>query len=162
LISHVTALSSNHVIGDKGRLPWHIPEDLKFFKSITLNKCIIMGRKTYESLGKPLPNRHNVIITRNPNYEAPGCSVFSDIQEAIAYCRSLSAQYGDEIMIVGGAEIYKQTLAIADRLYLTLIEKEVSGDAHYPDWHQDFQLSEKRESQHGDLKYAFCIFERKK
>jgi dihydrofolate reductase len=148
------------VIGDQGRLPWHISEDLKFFKAITLNKCIIMGRKTYESLGKPLPNRHNVVITRNQGFKAPGCHVFTRIDEAIRHCEGLKDQYGDEIMIVGGAEIYKQTLPLADRLYLTLIEKEVSGDAYYPEWKKDFKLVEKRDSAQGDLKYSFCIFEK--
>lgn len=162
MISHIAAVSRNRVIGNNGSLPWHLPEDLKFFKAKTLNKCIIMGRKTYESLGKPLPKRHNVIVTRNKDFKAPGCEVFTDIQEALRHCESLKDTYGDEIMIVGGAEIYKQTLPYTDRLYLTLIEKDIPGDAFYPEWPSTYKLIEKTESAEGDIRFSFCTFEKPK
>jgi dihydrofolate reductase len=162
LISHIAAVSKNRVIGHQGDLPWKISEDLKYFKARTLNKCIIMGRKTFDSLGKPLPNRRNVVITRDPNWSHPGVVVFNNVLEAIRDCQKQKDQYGDEIMIVGGAEIYNQTLFLAQRLYLTLIDDEVVGDAFYPEWEEEFELTEKVDRNEGGHKYSFCLFERKK
>lgn len=160
MISHITALSKNRVIGDKGRLPWHLSEDLKFFKEKTLNKCIIMGRKTFDSLGKPLPKRHNIVITRNPDWIVGGVDVFSDVETAIKHAQSLAGTYGEEIMIVGGAEIYKLTLPLADRLYLTEIDQTVSGDAYYPEWKDMFRLVDSRPSQQDGLKFSFNTYEK--
>ena len=120
-----------------------------------------MGRKTFDSLGKPLPDRRNVVITRDSDWKHEGCVVFHNVLEAIRDCQKQSATYGDEIMIVGGAEIYTQTLFLAQRLYLTLIDEDVSGDAYYPDWEQDFELKEKVDRDDGKHKYSFCLFERK-
>lgn len=162
MISHIAAVSKNRVIGHNGDLPWKIPEDLKYFKARTRNKCIIMGRKTFDSLGKPLPERRNVVVTRDTTWTHPGCVVFHNVLEAIRDCQKQSATYGDEIMIVGGAEIYKQTLFLAQRLYLTLIDEEVEGDAVYPEWESEFDLVEKVDRHEGGYKYSFCLFERKK
>ncbi|MBY0314702.1 MAG: dihydrofolate reductase [Bdellovibrionales bacterium] len=160
MISHIAAVSKNGVIGNKGELPWHLPEDLKYFKAKTLNRAIIMGRKTFESLGKPLPKRLNIVVSRDPDYQAEGCRSFTSVQDAIAFCKD-SREWSEEIFIVGGGEIYKHTLDMADRLYLTLIDKEFNGDARYPDWNKDFKLvSEDKRSENG-VDYSFCIFEPK-
>lgn len=161
MISHIAALSSNRVIGVDGALPWKISQDLKYFKEKTAGKCIIMGRKTFDSLGKPLPNRHNIVVTRDTEWTRGGVDVFPDIDSAIKHAESLKGLYGSEIMIVGGAEIYRQTLASADRLYLTLIDKLVEGDAVYPDWKATHVLKEKTDHEENGIKFSFCIFEKK-
>jgi len=160
VISHIAALSKNRVIGVNNDLPWKISEDLKFFKEKTLGKCIIMGRKTFDSLGKPLPKRKNIVVTRDENWFAPGVDVFPNIDSAIAHAKSLSSEYGDEIMIAGGGEIFKQTLAIADRLYLTLIDQEYPGDAFYPEWKDSFVLKEKTDREENGIKFSFCTYEK--
>lgn len=161
MISHIAAVSKNRVIGNNGQLPWKISEDLKYFKARTKNKCIIMGRKTFDSLGKPLPDRRNVVVTRDKNWQHPGCVVFHNVLEAIRDCQKHSSTFGDEIMIVGGAEIYTQTLFLAQRLYITLIDDEIPGDAFYPDWQEEFELKEKVDREENGYKYSFCLFERK-
>lgn len=160
MISHIAAVSKNRVIGSNGDLPWKISEDLKYFKARTLNKSIIMGRKTFDSLGKPLPERRNIVVTRDKEWARPGVTVFHNVLEAIRDCQKQNHDFGDEIMIVGGAEIYKQTLFLAQRLYLTLIDIEVEGDAHYPEWEDEFELKEKVDRTDGKIKYSFCLFER--
>lgn len=146
MIAHVTALSENRVIGVEGDLPWRIPSDLKHFKALTLNKCIVMGRKTFESLpGGALPKRQNIIITRDKSYTAANCIVVDSIEKALQEAQRVSSD-GD-IMIVGGAEIYRQTLAVTDKLYLTIIHKKVNGDAIYPEWKNDFKLESQSEPQ---------------
>ncbi len=161
MISHIAAVSKNRVIGREGELPWKLSEDLKYFKARTLNKSIIMGRKTFDSIGKPLADRRNIVVTRDKEWSRPGVEVFHNVLEAIRDCQKQSPSFGDEIMIVGGAEIYSQTLFLAQRLYLTLIDMEVEGDAFYPDWEEEFELKEKVERTDGEIKYSFCLFERK-
>lgn len=154
MIAHVTALSENRVIGVHGDLPWKISADLKHFKALTLNKCIVMGRKTFESLpGGALPKRQNIVITRDTTYSAPNCTVVDSIEAAMSEARRRSTD-GD-IMIVGGAEIYRQTLHLADRLYLTIIHKTIDGDAFYPEWKQDFQRLETSDHTEGDYTFSF-------
>jgi len=126
-IAVIAAMAINRVIGIENRLPWHLPEDLKHFKALTLGHHIVMGRKTYESIGRPLPGRTTVIVTRDPGYRVEGCLTAHSIDEAIV----LSAA-DDEVFFVGGAELYAQVLSRADRLYLTEIQIEVAGDAHFP------------------------------
>ena len=126
-ISISVAIGKNRVIGCENQLPWHLPNDLKHFKQLTLNKPVIMGRKTYESLGKPLPNRRNVIITRNKNYQASGCEIFSSLQEAIDKIDA------PEIIIIGGESIYTQALPLATHLYLTFVDAEIQGDTFFPE-----------------------------
>src|SRR5690554_4907585 len=113
-ISLIVAMSSNRVIGIDNRLPWHLSADLKKFKSITMGSPILMGRKTYESIGRPLPGRTNIVITRNPDYRPSGCEVYNDIESAMASCRN-----HNEIFVIGGATFYEAMLPIADSLYLT-------------------------------------------
>ncbi len=133
IISHIAAIAKNKVIGLEGDLPWDIPEDMKYFRDKTSGHIIVMGRKTFESFPKPLKNRLHVVITRQTDYQAPeGVVVFSDISEALEFCEEQTQKWSEEVFIIGGGEIYKQTLDRADLLYLTLIEKEFEGDARYP------------------------------
>lgn len=129
-IALVLAVARNGVIGRNGGLPWRISSDLKRFKETTLGKPVIMGRKTWESLPrKPLSGRRNIVITRDPRYEAEGAEVVGGLDEALA-CAAQSG--GDEICIIGGAEIYRQALPLADRLYLTEVDLAPEGDAYFP------------------------------
>ena len=144
ILSHIVAASENGVIGVEGGLPWDIPEDMKFFKDKTSGHAIIMGRKTYESVGHPLPNRLNVVITRQKDYVAKNAVVVATIDEAIEVCKKQTDKWGDEVFIIGGGQIYKQSIDIADRIYLTRIYKTFEGDAKYPDINEDqFDLSSK-------------------
>ena len=127
-VSVIAALARNRVIGIDNRLPWRLPEDLAHFKALTLNHPILMGRKTFESLGRPLPGRINIVITRNPGYRRDGCLVADSIPAALALCRDAA-----EIFFIGGAELYAQAIPLADRLYLTEVDIEAEGDARFPD-----------------------------
>ncbi len=130
VLSAIVAIAENNVIGKDQDLIWHIPNDLKRFKNITNGHCIIMGRKTYESIGKALPNRTNIIITRQNNYLAKGCIIVSSLEAAIAKAKS---ENEDEAFIIGGAEIYRQSLPIIDKLYLTKVHESFDGDTFFPD-----------------------------
>lgn len=135
-ISIIVAMAKNRVIGINNTLPWRCPEDLKHFKALTMGHHIIMGRKTYESIGKPLPGRTSIVITRNHDYTADGVTIAHTLEAGIAMCGEDS-----EIFIIGGAEIYAQALSHADKLYITEIQENVLGDAQFP----EFNLSEWRE-----------------
>jgi dihydrofolate reductase len=128
-IALVAALGENRVIGKEGGLPWHIPGDLKLFKQTTMGKPIIMGRKTWESLGKPLAGRTNIVITHKAEYKADGACVTNSIDQALAVAGD---QESEEVMIIGGAEIYRLALPKADRLYLTEVKASPDGDAWFP------------------------------
>lgn len=127
IISLILAMDRQRVIGHEGSLPWHLPADLRYFKSVTMGKPIIMGRKTHETIGKALEGRHNIVMTRAQEYEAPGCTVVHSIEDALS-----AAGEAPEVMIIGGAEVYKQFLARADRIYLTLIEDTFEGTVRFP------------------------------
>jgi len=132
-IALIAAMSENGVIGNNNALPWHLPEELKYFRKVTLGKPVIMGRKTFESMGKkPLPNRHNIIVTRS-TISAPACTVVSSVQEALAVVGE-----SEEIMVIGGAQIYESFLPFANRIYLTTVHQQCSGDTYFPkvDWGQ--------------------------
>ena len=147
-ISLIWAMADNRVIGIENRLPWKLPADMKWFRENTMGKPIIMGRLTFESFGaKPLPGRRNIIISRNPSYSAEGIEVFTSIEDALQ-----ATQSSEEVMIIGGMSLYKQSLPLADRLYMTLVHAEIEGDAWFPEfdldeWHQtqrsDFSADEK-------------------
>jgi len=137
-ISIIAAMGSNDVIGNKSRIPWHIPEDLKRFKELTMGHPIIMGRKTFESLPGLLPGRPHIIMTRNDDLQRqPGCYSASSIDEAIDAARMLCWPDSDEAFIIGGAEIYKAFLPIADRMYLTKIDLCRNGDTYFPSYRND-------------------------
>ena len=151
-ISLIAALSENRVIGNKGKIPWHIPEDLKRFKKLTLGHAIIMGRKTYASIGKPLPNRTNIIITRDPHFLAQNCTVVHSLKEAIDEAKRVSP---GEIFIIGGGEIFAQALPFADKLYLTVVTGQFEGDAIFPDYSLFKTIINKQDGLSGEYKYVF-------
>jgi dihydrofolate reductase len=132
MISLIVAASTNNVIGVKGDLPWRLSADLKRFKALTMGKPIVMGRITYESIGRPLPGRQNIVITRRSDFVADGCDVVSSIDAAVH-----AAGDAEEIMIIGGSHIYAAFLPRADRIYLTRVQAEVAGDAYLPDIDND-------------------------
>lgn len=142
-LSIIVAAARNGVIGKNNQLPWHLPQDLKYFRAMTAGKPVIMGRKTFESIGKPLPNRTNIVITRNPNWVHDGVLAANDLSQAVEKAKKVLTQQDNfelEAMIIGGAEIYKTALTIADRVYLTYIDRDVEGDAWFPvlpdtEWH---------------------------
>lgn len=127
-ISLIAALGNNRVIGKDNAMPWRLPADLKYFKRITLGKPIIMGRKTFDSIGRPLPGRTSIIVTRDPDYRAEGCVTVSSVDAALQ-----AAEGAEEVMVIGGAELFKQILGRADRLYLTEIHADFAGDTHFPE-----------------------------
>lgn len=128
-ISIIVAISENQVIGQNNQLPWHFSADLKRFKSITMNKPIVMGKNTWHSLGRPLPGRTNIVVSRNPDFSEKGCLTYTSLQNAIENHRDVK-----EIMIIGGSEIYRHALPMANRIYLTLIHKHYEGDTYFPDY----------------------------
>lgn len=156
MIKIIVAISKNRVIGDSNKLIWHLPADLKRFKEVTGGHPIVMGRKTYESIGRPLPNRRNIIITRDENYEVDGCEVVNSIEEALLLTNS-------DCFIIGGGEIYKQTLHIADQIYLTQVDEDFDGDTTFPElpasWYvckkEDFEADEKN-----PYNYSFIFYEK--
>lgn len=133
-VAMIAAMGLNRVIGRDNQLPWHLPEDLRYFRSMTWGKPIVMGRKTFESLGRPLPGRTNIVITGQPGLELPGAKVVGSLNEALSAARNQAELDGvDEIMIIGGATIYDQMRDQTDRIYLTLVEAEPAGDAWFPE-----------------------------
>lgn len=132
-IALIAAMGLNHVIGRNNQLPWHLPEDLKYFRSMTWGKPIVMGRKTFDSLGRPLPGRTNIVVTRQAGLQLPGASVQGSLDAALEQAERQAVLDGvDEIMVIGGENLYRQMLDRADRLYLTLVEAEPDGDAWFP------------------------------
>lgn len=131
-IALVVAAARNRAIGLNNKMPWHLPEDLKYFKRVTMGKPVIMGRNTFESIGKPLPGRPNIVISRNADYKAEGIKLVNSLDAALQVAAQLLAPSGDEVMVIGGAQIYAQALAKADRLYLTEVDAEPEADAFFP------------------------------
>jgi dihydrofolate reductase len=134
-LSLIVAAANNNVIGRNNELPWHLPQDLKYFKSVTLGKPVIMGRKTFESIGKPLPGRTNIVITRQSDWQHAGVLVASNVDDALALAENFRNELGqtaDEVMVIGGAEIYRCALPLADKIYLTRIDEDIKGDAWFP------------------------------
>lgn len=127
-LSVIVAMTEERVIGNQNQLPWHISEDLKRFKQLTMGKTVIMGRKTFESIGKPLPGRTNVVISRNRSFQAPGVKTASDLESALSVHRE-----EDEVFVIGGSSLYETALPKADRIYLTMVHKGYDGDVHFPD-----------------------------
>jgi len=160
-LSHIAAMSNNRIIGSNNQLPWHIPEDLKFFKNKTKGHICIMGRKTYESMSAPLPNRLNIIITRQSDYAAPKAMVAPNLNEAIELARKKTHEYGDEVFICGGGEIYKQSLGLVDKIYLTHIYKDFQGDAFYPELDPEKFIEVERIEHQEPIPFAFLTFNKK-
>lgn len=163
-IAMIAALSRNRVIGVGNRLPWYLPEDLKRFKSLTLGKPLVMGRKTFESIGRPLPGRLNIVITRDRHYHREGIRVCHSLDEALQLAdHQAMIDAAAEIMVMGGGEIYRQALPVADRLQLTEVDVEIEGDAFFPDFlNGEWQEVERSvmPPQPGQPDYAFVQYRR--
>jgi dihydrofolate reductase len=161
IISAVVAMAENRVIGKNNQLPWHLPADLKHFKAITTGHPVIMGRKTYLSIGKPLPNRTNIIITRDQTFKAPGCIVTTSIDQAI---ERASENNIAEIFIIGGAEIYQQLFPRIQRIYITIVHHAFEGDAYFPELNNNAWREINRIKYAADEKnlydYSFVTLER--
>ncbi len=163
MLSLIAAISQNRVIGNENQLLWHIPEDLRRFKALTLNHPVIMGRKTHESIGRALPKRANIVITRDQSYKVEGCIVTHSLEEAIKVAGSrippeAGRQAGmteEEIFVIGGGQIYKQSINQADKLYLTVVHKDFSGDTLFPDYSRFNKIIAKKEGVHDHLTYTF-------
>ncbi len=133
-VAFIVACAENGVIGQAGGMPWHLSGDLKFFKAQTLGKPVVMGRKTYESIGRPLPGRPNLVITRDPDFRAEGVEVFRDVEAALARGQALAAESGaEEVMVIGGGQIFEKTLHLARRVYLTVVHARPQGDTLMPE-----------------------------
>ena len=165
-LSIIVAVAENGVVGKDNALPWYLPEDLKYFKAKTLGKPIVMGRKTFESIGKPLPERTNIVISGNPDYAAPGVTVVSSMAEALALARATAAIDGqDELMVIGGASVYAEALPFADAIYLTEVHAVIDGDAYMPvvDWSRWQEQSRERHTalapQAPD--FSFVVYQRR-
>ncbi len=159
-VSMIVAASENNVIGKNNELVWHMPADFRYFKEKTKGHIIIMGRKTFESLGKPLKYRTNVIVSRKENYKPDGTLVFNDIDDAIKWAATKS---DDEIFIIGGASIYKQSLSMTDRIYLTRIHGVFEGDTYFPEPGDEWQVisSKKNKSdEKNPYDYTFLVYEK--
>jgi dihydrofolate reductase len=149
-ISLILAMGRNRVIGRDNRLPWHLPADLAHFKATTMGKPILMGRKTWESIGKALPGRQNIVLTGRAGYQAEGATVVNTIDEAIAACES-----ADELMVIGGAAVYQAFLPRAQNIYLTLVGEEFEGDTFFPQLDENEWREESREDHPADDKNAY-------
>ncbi len=160
-ISLIVAMSKNRVIGRDNKMPWHLSADLKRFRAITMNSPILMGRKTFESIGKPLDGRTNLILSKNANYQPQGCLVFQSLELAL----NTAKNYGGEVFIIGGATLYEIALPLAKRLYLTDIQAEFEGDTFFP----EFDVNEWNEiaceqidnDEKVDFSYRFLTLEKK-
>ncbi|MGR6871691.1 dihydrofolate reductase [Pseudomonas sp. HK3] len=161
----IAAYSQNRVVGYDNKLPWHLPEDLKYFKRCTSGKAIIMGRKTFDSIGRPLPNRTNIVITRNPDFQAEGVKVVRSLNDAIELAKAVNEVNGvDEVMIIGGATIYELALPLVDRLYLTHVHARIVGDAYFPEvdfstWHA-VQRADYSAGDSNPYDYSFVVYEK--
>jgi dihydrofolate reductase len=156
IISHIVAMASNRVIGNQGDIPWKIPGEQKLFKDITMGHVMIMGRKTYEAIGRALPGRTSIVITRQADYQAPGCEVVHDLAAALQACPADER----EAFIIGGGQLYRETIATADRIYLTVLLREVAGDTYFPEFSEsDFEIT-KSEFIDGVEPYHFYVYER--
>ena len=159
-VSLIVAMAKNRVIGINNTLPWHLPADLKHFKALTMGHHMIMGRKTYESIGKPLPGRTSVVVTRNADYSVPGVIIVNTLEAAIAACGN-----DEEIFVIGGAELYREVINRADRIYLTEIDADISGDAHFTEFDSKQWQETGRVSHTPDEKnvhsYHFVVYDKK-
>lgn len=162
----IVAVAENGVIGRDNSLPWHLPEDLRYFKRVTMGKPIVMGRKTFESIGRPLPGRTNIVISRNPGFEATGVRVVATLDQALELAAAVAGEAGvAELVVIGGAEIYRLAIPRADRLYVTEIHANIAGDARLPDvaWAQWGETHRERHAAgEGSHDFSFVVYDRLK
>lgn len=159
MLSLIVAHDNNRVIGFENKMPWHIPGDLAYFKKMTMDKAMVMGRKTYESIGRVLPGRKNIIVTRNSEYQVEGAEVVNDLAQAI----KIASAHHEEVMIIGGEQIFRAILPTADRLYITFIQQTFEGDTYFPEYGDEWVLVETTK----DMKtpdgiiFSYLVYERK-
>lgn len=153
----IAAIGSRRELGRNNKLLWNIPEDTKYFRDTTRGHAVIMGRKTFESIGRPLPDRANIVVSRDLHYQAPGCEVVGAVETALARARQLEKK---EVFIIGGGQIYKEAMPHAQRLYLTLVEGEFDADAYFPDYSEFTKVVSRRDSEGNGHKYSFVVLER--
>lgn len=158
-LSIIVAMGRNRVIGIDNQLPWLIPADLMYFKSVTMAKPIIMGRKTYDSIGRPLPGRKNIVITRNEGWKADGVAVVHNFASAI---KAAEGEKTSEVMVIGGAQIYAEALLLVDKLYVTEVDVAPEGDAYFPEFSNEFQevSRENHPAEGGKPAYSFVAYQR--
>lgn len=160
-ITLIAAMASNRVIGKDNDVPWKLPPDLKRFQRLTMGHVLLMGRKTYESVGRPLPGRTNLVVTRQEGFAPEGVHVARSLEEALVWAKQTGES---ELFVAGGAEIYRQTLPVADRLQLTRIEEEFPGDAYFPEYDEtEWVLVEREDHEPGDgapFAYSYQVFDR--
>jgi len=163
IISHIVAMSENRVIGRDGGMPWHIPEDFKFFKKTTMGHAMIMGRKTWDSIGRPLPGRLSIVVSRTASLDLPeGVIQCASVDEALQKCDALREHWGEECFIVGGGEIYRQTLPLTNRIYLTVVHKTIDGDTFYPEFPTSaFKQTKSEAHPSAPLPFTFTTWERR-
>lgn len=150
IISIISAHSKNHVIGKNNRIPWNFPQDLKYFREKTKGHTVVMGRKTYESMGRALPNRINIVVSRNPEYALPDAITSTSLENALKIAREKEKE---EIFIIGGSEIYRIGLPFADKLYITLVKGDYEGDAFFPDYSEFKTVISQKKSEDGHLTF---------
>ena len=157
IVSLIAAMAANQVIGNDSAIPWHIPGEQKRFKEITTGHYILMGRKTYEAIGRALPQRTNIVITRQSNYQAPDCIVVQSLDEALKAC-----PLDEEVFICGGGQLYARSIDYADRIYLTVLHRKVAGNVYFPEFsHKKFELVHNELVENSSEPYTFKIYKRK-
>ena len=159
MISLIVAHDQNRIIGNNNEMPWHIPEELSYFKKMTMGKALIMGRKTYDSIGRPLPGRKMIVVTRNKDYVQEGVTVVHSFDDAI----TIAKDYAEEVMVIGGAEIFRIALGVADRLYITYIHKSFEGDVYFPTYGPEWKLISTSDEivSKEDIVFTYLIYEKK-
>ncbi|RAS71932.1 type 3 dihydrofolate reductase [Priestia endophytica] len=160
MISFIVAMDDNNLIGKDNALPWHLPADLAYFKKVTTNHTIVMGRKTYESIGRPLPNRKNVVLTHSTSFQEEGVTVIHSLDEL----KEMANRSNEELFIIGGARLYEQLLPVADRLYVTHIRATFDGDTHFPVFSKEewkiIDSEEHKKDEKNACDYEFVVYER--
>ena len=160
IISLIVAMERRGIIGSNGALPWRLSDDLRRFRAVTMGKPLIMGRKTHESIGRPLPGRRNIVLTRQPDYRAGGCVVCHDPEQALADCADAA-----EVMVMGGATLYEQFLPRAQRIYLTRVHAEVAGDVRFPPFDEqawrELERQQHAADERNEYPHSFSVLERK-
>ncbi|WP_026673559.1 dihydrofolate reductase [Alkalihalobacterium bogoriense] len=161
MISFIVAMDKNRVIGKDNDLPWRLPADLAYFKKITVGHPIVMGRKTYDSIGRPLPKRENIVITRNKDFGPDGVTVMHSIEECVTWAKEHA---DEEIFVIGGAGIFKEMIDVVDRLYITYINDSFEGDTYFPEWDEDNWLLKTEEKgvqdEKNNYEYYFRVYDR--
>lgn len=164
----IVAMARNRVIGRNNKLPWYLPEDLRYFKEVTMHKPIIMGRRTFESIGRPLPGRLNIVVTSDTNWSCPaGAARAGNLDEAFRRAQAQAELDGvDEMVVIGGGQLYKEALPLMDRLYITQVHADVEGDVYFPevDWDEweEVAAQEQGASEQNPYSYSFVVYDRRR